>query len=45
MHVMSSVPTSRCISLYPERADENVPVDLSVSETDLDSSELIEVSN
>jgi hypothetical protein len=29
----------------PERADEIVPVDLSVSETDLDSSELVEVSN
>jgi hypothetical protein len=29
----------------PERADEIVPIDLSVSEADLDSSELVEVSN
>jgi hypothetical protein len=29
----------------PKRADEIVPVDMSVSETDLDSSELVEVFN
>jgi hypothetical protein len=33
------------VRVDPERADEIVPVDLSVSETDLDTSELVEVSN
>jgi hypothetical protein len=39
---MKEGTTPTCIV---ERADEIVPVDLSVTETDLDSSELVEVSN